>query len=480
MPFLLPLIFAGLLGALFIISVTRDASIRFYPLFVISLSLPAGFSICSLFIFFSYLILPAQGPFLSILGACALSAFLLFKIITSPPATLTPQPRPSHLLNAWSQNSSAMKITFLICCAIWLFAFVKFWVLFQSVALNNIHGCWDSMFFWHVKASFFFRSPEEWKGMFSNALSWTHQDYPLLLPGALAWGWNWTGKELQIWPAVVAYSFLFSYALIIAWYLSAAVHPFCGLIASAFFMTLGDFSFWGVNLIADVPISFFFTASGVLLLEAFRSEKKALFFLAGWLAGCSAWTKNEGLFFMGWTMLVFGLLLLKNTRTAARWKSLACLLALGICIPFSATFVLKYFLAGGGDYLGSNRGLGTLLQSIFMDWPKTRIILMAFPAYMFKTSAWTGLWILFLCAWACLAAIPALRKSDVWAAGALACLVLLGYAVVLHISPHPIVWQIQTALSRLIVHAGGLALIFTFGIFGQMTGLKLPGSKPAD
>ena len=72
MPFITPLLFSGVLGALFILALTRADQIQFYPWFVFSLSFPVGFSLCSLIIFGSYLIHAQHGPLLSITMAVGL------------------------------------------------------------------------------------------------------------------------------------------------------------------------------------------------------------------------------------------------------------------------------------------------------------------------------------------------------------------------------------------------------------------------
>lgn len=483
---LIPLLFVGFLGALFVLYITRQVKIAYYPLFILSLAFPTGLSICSLLLFAAYLLNPHQARFISISMFMVLTAFFFVKLILLKPMRIDSQLPPElkrkwtdSIRHQWSTATIATRIGIALSLVLWVFTFVNFCHLFQSVSLNNIFGGWDARFFWNVKASFYFRSPEEWKNMFSAALSWAHPDYPLLLPGAVAWGWNWVGNELQIWPALIAFVFLFSIALLIAWYLSSSVHFISGLIASAFFMSIGIYSFWGVSQYADVPLAFFMTASGVILIEGLRSKSIRLFFLAGWLAGCSAWTKNEGLFFIGWVILISALFFVKNIKQHLNWKRCFIALASGIAIPFLAVFILKTTLAESGDYLGSGRGLNHYLQMIFMDWPKTKIILNGFRVFMFDSPSWNSLWVLFLTACIAHAFCRPAKKNDAGVIALLTGFILFGYFVVLHTSPHNIVFQIQTALDRLLLHAGGLALIFTFEAFGQMLPLKQSDASQA-
>ena len=168
MPSLLPLVFVGLLGALFILNLTRRVKISTYPLFVLSLAFPVGLSICSLLLFTTYLLNARQAPFLSIFMSLGLTALFLVKLIFSasnisePDSTLKPLKNWSTSLSSpWNSWSIVKRIGLLTSLAVWSFTFIKFCHLFQSVSLNNIFGGWDARFFWNVKASFFFRSPEE-------------------------------------------------------------------------------------------------------------------------------------------------------------------------------------------------------------------------------------------------------------------------------------------------------------------------------
>lgn len=459
MIFLAPLLFSGILGALILFYLTRSVRLPFYPLFIASLAFPAGFSVNSIILYFCYLLKANQGPFLSLFVSTGLVVFLLIQSLRLPSLNAIRFNFP------WPE-SNRQKIIGVVCLLIWLITFWKLCTLFKAASLANIFGGWDAKFFWNVKAKFFFESPAEWKNMFSPLLSWTHPDYPLLLPGAIAWGWNWTGKEILIWPALVSFVFLTSLALFVFWYLSATTHLWSGLLGSAFFMTLGAYSFWGVSQYADVPLSFFITTSGVFLLLGFRYQSRALFLISGWFAGCALWTKNEGLFFAGWLVLASIIVLFLKKAFRSGIKPLLISLAAGLAIPSLAVFILKAFLSKGGDYLGPGRSAAEYLHALF-DWTKTKFILQSIPIYMWDFTSWNGLWVLFASAIILFFLRKDRTQNDQGILALLVLFILLGYIGVLHISPHPVVWQIQTALQRLLLHAGGLALLFTFEVYGS-------------
>ena len=277
-----PLLAAALLGFLFLFHSFQKSRFPFKLLFCIALSPAAGLSLCSLILFFAYLVSGAQGKLLSSFFYTALTVFLILRILT------TPSP-PAKELPGLSLRKKLLKmprLPFLLSLAasgVFLFTFFHFMQLFIRASCLGAYGGWDARFFWNVKASFYFREPALWKNMFSPLLSWTHPDYPLMLPGSIAWGWNWQGKETLLWPAVVSLVFMLSLAFLIVWYLAAFTRAWSAWLGAAFFFIITLYAYWAVSQYADVPLAFFMTAAGVLLVMAFHTKENALFLCpAGW------------------------------------------------------------------------------------------------------------------------------------------------------------------------------------------------------
>ncbi len=146
-------------------------------------------------------------------------------------------------------------------------------------------------------------------------------------------------------------------------------------------------------------------------------------------------------------------------------------------MPLICVLILKVVLAPHGDYLGSGRSAGDFITSILGDFEKTKTILKGFAIYLTSYSSWNGLWFLFLTALlAGLTARHAIEQKTAYLAG-MTLLILLGYLIVLHTSPHNIVFQIQTAMERLLIHASGLAVLFIFETFGKLVAGKQTSDK---
>ncbi len=478
-----PLLFIALLGGTAVLRITRRLQIPYKPLFLAAVSLPAGFSICSVALFLAYLIHPGQGFFIALISVITLICYLIRDIFLNSTTTIVSASKFDYLTSLkkthaqWLALSRLEKIAGITALCLFIFSLIKVCSVYQSVSLSNIFGGWDALYFWNVKAKFFFRSPAEWQNMFAPDLDWAHPDYPLLIPGSVAWGWFWTGKELQIWPALVAFSFYISFALWIAWFLSVSTRLINGLLGGAFFMTVGTLSFWSISQYADVPLAYFITASASLLIMTHRTKQIPLLLLAGWFAGCAAWSKNEGMLFFIWFGIAFAALHFRALFNFVETKKYIIPLTLGACLPLICVLILKAVLAPHGDYLGSGRSAGDYISSIFGDFEKTKTILKGFAIYLTSYSSWNGLWFLFSAALIVgLTARHALPEKTAYLAG-MTLLILFGYLIVLHTSPHNIVFQIQTAMERLLIHASGLAILFIFEAFGKIAAGKKTDDK---
>jgi len=159
---------------------------------------------------------------------------------------------------------------------------------------------WDAFAIWNLHARFLFRGGGHWRDGFSPLISWSHPDYPLLLPAAVAHFWSYLGHDEPAVPAVIGLVFTFcTVGLLCAalWLLrgrSCALLGGLALLSTPAFIDLGTWQY------ADVPLSFFLLATVVFL--CLRDERAGsspgLLALAGVAAGFAAWTKNEGVLFL--------------------------------------------------------------------------------------------------------------------------------------------------------------------------------------
>ncbi len=161
----------------------------------------------------------------------------------------------------------------------------------------------DALTMWNLKARFLVRANGAWATVLGPPFSYTHPDYPLLLPLTIARVWRYAGSDAAVCSSAVAGAFAAGVVLL----LGAGVRELRGsaqgtlaalaLLSVPYFFDVGAFQY------ADVPLALFELASFVAAALAFRGEccgdAATGWVLAGMCAGAAAWTKNEGQLFAG-------------------------------------------------------------------------------------------------------------------------------------------------------------------------------------
>src|SRR5215469_3214124 len=172
-------------------------------------------------------------------------------------------------------------------------------VFFVTHSATKPHGEWDAWAIWNLHARFLYRSGELWKNAFSAQISWSHPDYPVLLPGLIALCWTLSGGESTLTPVAVSFIFTFATAGVLISALGVLRGRTQAWIAGALLVGTVEFVEVGAMQYADVPLSFYIVATVALLcLQDRRPGDLRLTALAGLMAGFAAWTKNEGLLFV--------------------------------------------------------------------------------------------------------------------------------------------------------------------------------------
>ena len=205
-------------------------------------------------------------------------------------------PEPNHDIELRGQLHRFLIGAFALTLAAALYSSIK-------LAIAHQHGDgWDAFSIWNLHARFLFRGGANWTDGLSPLIPWSHPDYPLLLPSAIAHFWTCLGNDNPAVPAAVGLSFTFSTLGLLYSSLArvrgrnVAMLGLMTLAATPFFIELGSSQY------ADVPLSFFFLASIALLALyeqcAAYNRARGLVVLAGLALGFGAWTKNEGVLFL--------------------------------------------------------------------------------------------------------------------------------------------------------------------------------------
>ena len=355
-------------------------------------------------------------------------------------------------------------------------------LFFLILTVQQPHGGGDSWAIWNMHARFFFRGGANWTAFLAPPISWTHADYPLLMPLSVARGWSLVGRETTIVPAVLAFFFTMGTGALLAaaiWILRGSVQAF---VASLLLLSVPSFLVNGAGQCADVPLSFFFLATAVCFAlhdsfaqqndeaAAFASkgvDKKnakadGMILVAGTMAGAAAWTKNEGLLFV--VAVVVARLLFAKRATKTRHFASELLAFAGGAMPFLLVIALfKHNFAPPSDLAS---GQGETFFSKIGDASRYATIFAAFIQTLWNFNAWFFPPLVVMLPYAYLLGL----RRGIWrravaleysTTAVLIALMLLGYFFIYLSTPRDLAWHLETSLARLLLQLWPM-LVFVF------------------
>ena len=337
-----------------------------------------------------------------------------------------------------------------------------FFLLLAGVILTEVfltydrpHGGWDAWAIWNLRARFLFRGGEHWRDAFSPLLSEIHPDYPLLLPGLVARGWTYLGRDAVSFPAVVAVFYTLSTIGILASSLALLRGSFQGILAGVALSCTPIFLRHGASQYADVPFGYYMLATFALLHLATSTESRRAMALAGFTAGLACWTKNEGVILLGALGAVWFAFTLASSGGKLEIRR-AGWFVLGALLPLLALAYFKLTLAPP-NYMINEFDLAAVLKRIVE------------PARYLEVGAAVAREAIFqlhvpLLAGYLLFSGVSIRKGErgavlrLWASLSL---IFAAYLFVYVITSKPLAWHLGTSLSRLMTQLFP-SLLFSF------------------
>ena len=189
---------------------------------------------------------------------------------------------------------------------------------------------WDGLFIWEFKARLAATSGGSIPQAYYQdpARSWSHPDYPLLLPLSEAWFYIWLGRPHQHLVKILFP--LFYVAMIGLLVRGAPAFGGCrrqGVIAAALVfavpsVVLGEGASSGY---ADFPLGVFYLATVLYAAEYVRTGERDYLPVIGALAACLLWVKQEGMILAPCVFLAA----LPRILRDGGWKSLVTLVLPG-------------------------------------------------------------------------------------------------------------------------------------------------------
>jgi len=325
----------------------------------------------------------------------------------------------------------------------------------------NPHGQGDSYIIYNMRAKFLFTAGAEWRKAFDDNLFWSHLDYPLLIPLAVLNFWQWFSDAVPIVPALVAFLFTASVAVIVQCGVTLLKGSSRGLIAASLLISTPYFLKEGLSQMADIPVAAYVSACfvTVLLSQKFPKKERTLLLLSGMLAGLCGWTKNEGLLFFCAITLVYGVVIFRSESPGAAMRKSALILA-GALPSLAVVLTFKVLFPHSNEVLGQHP-LDALPR--LMDATRYWKLLYAYFVHAMYFGGWiltpTPLFLIY----ALMSGIDTDRIARFNAQLFLGTftLVILIYSLLIMISPNELDFQIWSTLNRLLFHYYPALVIFT-------------------
>jgi len=345
-------------------------------------------------------------------------------------------------------------------------------------SLAHPHGeGWDAFAIWNLHARFLLLGSAHWRDGFSPLIPWSHPDYPLLLPAAIAHFWTYLGHDDPAVPAVISLVFSFSTAGLLFSALSIMRGRTAAMLGAIALLTTPFFIEQGSSQYADVPLSFFLLATIALLClhdddSADPHPVSGLLVLAGLAAGFAAWTKNEGLLFLCAILVArIGILLRtmfshnpsqrpRRERLHENWISVATFLS-GVAPVFLVIAWFKLSVAPPSELFSNS---ATRVHKL-LDPTRYWVILKWFVKGFFLFGHWLLLpGTLLLMAFYFAAPAKEHRKSGIGFRSSVLALALTlgGYFAIYLITPYDLYWHLRFSLTRLFLQLWPSAILLLF------------------
>jgi len=281
-------------------------------------------------------------------------------------------------------------------------------------------------------------------------LPWTHPDYPLLLPAAVARGWSYAGEETTFVPRLIAILFGAATVGLLMSTLTRLRGTSQGYLGGLVLLATPYFLELTTDQYADVPLAFFYLASAAFLeIQDRQGGGIRLPLLAGLFTALAAWTKNEGVLFLAVTVLI------RLRVGVRRWRELAAFLVGALPV----VLVLAYFklrLAPVNDLIAGQGAQATFARL----FDGRRYGLIAWFYLVALVSIGPGLAVVLAVYRLLLGGAP-LRPGRGHTPAVLA-LMLAGYAVVYLTTPNELAWHLSDSVHRLLMQLWPSALLALF------------------
>ncbi len=319
---------------------------------------------------------------------------------------------------------------------------------------DSPHGKWDAWAIWNFRARWLFRGGDQWAYAFSNYVTDSHPDYPLLLPVSVFRAWHLFGKDTVTIPILMAGFFTYGSIMLILAAVALFRGPNQGYLAAIMMLLSTKLLKVGAHQYSDMPLAFYILSTIILfsLKQRYPTAALRIMYLAGLTTSCAFWTKNEGLVFGVVIVLVHfaGDMIIDDWRRSMKEFTMFLLGSTPVLITL-ILFKLKF--APPNDIVNLN-SLSYFWNNL-LNFDRYHIVLTAFAEEIFFFN--DGALILLVVYLSISGINKALLRDRQFLAQAMVLVLMLGcyfltYLIFSHNNLDTLRWHLSSSLDRLVVH----------------------------
>ena len=325
---------------------------------------------------------------------------------------------------------------------------------FSDLVTANPEGNWDAWAIWNLRARFLAAPDAAAQLAYSARLHGTHPGYPMLLSGFVARCWGYAGESGgTMAPVLAAASFFAALAMIAAGAVTLLRGSRLGLLFCLCLLAYPPLVREAASQYADVPLACYAFGAVAALAVALKKEKPGGWLaLAGALASCAAWTKNEGILFFA-VFAAIALVRLRGQWGQAAWlvagAAPVALLTAGFKLFLAPRDEPPLFLAGLGEqarWAIIGRELWHEMGAMSSGWYHP-----AMPLAVAGIALGFGGW----------------KKREWWLPAIAAAAMVLGDLAAYVMNRNDLEWLVGSSLPRLLLQIWPLALLTFFLALGE-------------
>lgn len=360
-----------------------------------------------------------------------------------------------HLFYTWPQNlySKPGRSTTILLIGV---AILTVYFVFHA----DKYGSWDAIAIWnlHAKLAYY---PGIFQTLYkSGEGAYSHLDYPLMLPSAIAFLWHTIGKLSTEVPLMISYMLLVTLPLLVYYALKDVGAPLSAYLSLLIFVIDGNFKMIAVSQCADTVLSALILLTFIQYHDL-KSSGADQTWLLGFTSAACGWVKNDGLLFCLVFTAFFMITNYKKGKVLYRYLA-------GLAFPLLVVISFKVHFAPANDLISASNGQLTSLASVLTDTSRYLLILKYFISTIITNYPYA---LLVSCA-----LLIHRRRAFLTTPFAVIGVTMAGFFAIYLISPHDLNWHLYTSLYRVYQQVYPSLIFFLLLSFDASDG-KLNASK---